>query len=83
MKNKNTYTIEASTLASDLAIQMSKARRILDKYQYDREMTEFGKGIQSSARQMIKWQVWTNPAFIPLIVRECRIARMLCPNSNN
>lgn len=72
MKIKNTYTIDPSMLALDLAIQLQKARGFLDNYPNDKALAGFGRGCMSTTRQMIKWQVWNNPAFIPLIVNEYR-----------
>jgi hypothetical protein len=83
MKIKNKYTISASNLASDLALQLQKSRQLLDEYQNDKAMTDFARGCMSTTRQMIKWQVWTDRAFIPLIVREYLRVRVIFPNNKN
>jgi hypothetical protein len=83
MKIKNTYTIEASKLASDLAIQLQKARGILDKYPDNEAMTAFGRGCMSTTRQMIRWQVWSNPAFKALIIKEYRRMMVVKVYTNN
>jgi len=83
MRIKQKYTIDASLLAFDLALQINKARVILDNYQTDKAMTEFGKGLMSGARQMIKCQVWNDRAFIPLIVRELKKVRVNFPKNKN
>jgi len=83
MKIKNKYTISASNLASDLALQMQKARQLLDEYKNDKAMTDYARGCMSTTRQIIKWQVWTDRAFIPLIVREYRRVRVIFPKKIN
>ena len=83
MKIKNKYTISASNLASDLALQLQKARQLLDDYPNDKAMTDYARGCMSTTRQIIKWQVWTDRAFIPLIVREYRRVRVIFPKKIN
>jgi hypothetical protein len=80
MKNKKQMMIPASNLASDLALQLQKARGLLDGYPDSESMQSFGRGCMSTVRQMIKWQVWSNREFIPLIVREYRRVRLVYPN---
>ena len=80
MKNEKQMMIKASNLASDLALQLQKARGLIDCYPDSKSMQDFGRGCLSTVRQMIKWQVWSDRAFIPLIVREYRRVRVIYPN---
>ena len=72
MIKKTTVAQLRQRIARDLAMQLLKNRGILNNPDASEQLRNYARGGMATARQLIKWQIWSDFSMRDLIVAEYR-----------